>query len=219
MKKTIFRHLCVNVPLVLLMLPTLSLVGAQKKVKSMGFEPPVNDLGECGGVMVRAVVYDQKALFSQKEDGAYNCFQLQAQIDGLNQEFERKKLDLRDRSRSLKTNEIDQTDPSQMAMAMKEQSALEIDAKLLQQEFQMRMNQLQGEFLQSVQEVIRELAAEFEWGLVLPIDSDMAFAIEKIDVTKKIVARLNDKFRAKQRAKKFADPAKKETTPKAATKS
>lgn len=179
----------------------------------------VRDVGECGGALVRLVVYDQEAVFGQDERGMHRCFELQDRIDTLNREFEKRRTDLRERGRNLKNLYQDQDmnagDPHQVAKAMKEQSALDIDAKLAQQEYQTRMGQMQGEFLKEVYSAIQELAEEFEWDVVLPIDKKSAYATSKVDVTDKIIKRLNEKYRAKQRAKKFSESTKKDSAAKA----
>ena len=169
----------------------------------------VRDVGECGGTIVRLVAYDQGDIFGQDERGMHRCFELQDLLDSLNREFEKKRSDLRDRSRNLKSMDMDASDPQQMAKAMKEQSALDIDAKLAQQEYQTRMGTMQTDFLKEVQAAIQELASEFEWDIVIPVDKKSSYVTSKVDVTEKIIKRLNDKYRAKQRAKKFADSSKK----------
>jgi Skp family chaperone for outer membrane proteins len=174
----------------------------------------VRDVGECGGTIVRLVAYDQEAIFGQDERGMHRCFELQDRLESLNREFEKRRTDLRERGRNLKTlyqdQEANANDPQQMAKAMKEQSALDIDAKLAQQEYQTRLGNMQGEFLKEVQAVIQELADEFDWDIVIPVDKKSSYVAPKVDVTEKIIKRLNEKYRAKQRAKKFAESNKKE---------
>lgn len=176
----------------------------------------VRDVGECGGSLVRLVAYDQEGIFGQDERGMHRCFELQDRIEALNRQFEKLRTELRERGRNLKNMYQDQdanaNDPHQVAKAMKEQSALDIDAKLAQQEYQTRMGQMQGEFLKEVQSVIQELAEESEWDVVLPIDKKASYLAAKVDVTDTIIKRLNEKYRAKQRAKKFSESTKKESS-------
>lgn len=173
----------------------------------------VSDLGECGGALVRLVTYDQEVIFGQNDRGDQNSFQLQDYLKELNGEFEEVRRDLQNRGKKMHaaSQEQDPTDLQSMAKTMKDQNALEIDSKLAQQKYQKSFAELQGKFLKEVLEAIKELAEEFGWDVVLPVDKKSAFVAEKVDVTDQILRRLNDKYRERDRkkTKKFSEVAAK----------
>lgn len=173
----------------------------------------VKELGECGGSFVRIICYDQEALFGQDEQGNYRCFELQEKVDGLNREFDKRKSDLRERSRLMRERYQDQEmvaqDPRASADMMKEQNALEIDAKVASQEYQMRLAKINELFLRSVQSALRELAEENDWEIIIPYDRKSSYVVTRSDCTEAIIKHLNSNYREQQRAKK--EPAKKQT--------
>jgi Skp family chaperone for outer membrane proteins len=195
---------------------TCDVLLASNKGKEAVCPPLVSDIGECGGVsVVRVVVYNQGDIFGKNARGEYNCFALQSSFDEIDKTFMDLRKELNDRSRNLKlsSQEQDPTNMDDMAKMMKEQHALEIDAKLAQQRYQEQVARMQEDFLREVKAAIEDLAEQYSWELALPIDSRTAVVRgDKIDVTSEIIKFLNNKHRAKQRTKTFGNKpaAKKE---------
>lgn len=192
---------------------TVAAANKQANAPMVDCNQAVKNLGECGGSFVRFVAYDQEALFGQDEQGNYRCFELQEKVDELNREFDKRKSDLRERSRVMRERYQDQEmvaqDPRASAEMMKEQNALEIDAKVASQEYQMRLGKINELFLRSVQNALRDLAEDNDWDIVMPYDRKSSYVTTRSDVTEKIIKYLNSKYREQQRTKK--DAIKKQT--------
>jgi len=154
------------------------------------------------------------------DTGKYRCFELQDRIETVMKELEQLQSTLRDRERDFQKLAREQEaaalyDVDQMATIMKAQNNLDIDRKVLMQMRQTRIPQICMTFLHDeVHEILVELQKEFGWDVIKTYDVKTDVVAEKSDITELVISRLNDKYRAKQRAKKFSENIKQDSSSK-----
>jgi hypothetical protein len=165
--------------------------------------------------------YNKRALFTEKdEQGRHRVLEYEDKKSKIDREAEKLDHELQQRSRTLQQAMMEerntpQMNPSHMAKLAKEQNALQIDADFLQKEYSAQVAKLQAEMEDKIKEVIDELREELGVGGIEAADFKSSSYSDDLDITKMVIKKLNDQYRAEQRAKKFgAEAAKSETSTK-----
>lgn len=92
-------------------------------------------------------------------------------------------------------------DEDKVAEAAQLESSLKIEAQAYQNHSQKELQKVQGQFGEKVRLTVEKVAQQEGVDIVIP--GPVLYVREKCDITKKVIERLNNDYRAEQRAKKF----------------
>lgn len=159
-----------------------------------------------------AVYRRDKILMPQ--EGEYVCFELRDAVKEFEKRVQSQMGSLRKREQDLqnRANEANQADFERMADLMKDKEAIKIDSQLLQRKLEQEQLEVGRAFEQKIDDVLEAIRTEEKLLLICNLTAG-SVADESIDITDKVVERLNENYRKEQRAKKLKAPAAVSTQP------
>lgn len=159
---------------------------------------------------VAVVSFEGIADFANPEKS--ESFEFRDKMAVIAKELEKRGTKLRDMQTTFQkkleeAKRNNKTDDDTTAELMKLQSELKIDGEAFQKYQTNTLGKFQAEFGEKIRAAVEKIAKEQGWNMVVP--GPALYAAPECDITADVVKKLNNDYRAEQRAEKFKAETKK----------
>lgn len=158
------------------------------------------------GIPAKVAVVNFDGIANVMEPEKSESFEFRDKMATIAKELEKRATKLRDLQTTFQkkleeAKRNNKTDDDTTAELMKLQSELKIDGEAYQKRQQETLGKFQAEFMEKMHAAVEKIAKEQGWNLVFP--GPALYAAPECDITADVVKKLNNDYRAEQRAEKF----------------